>query len=384
MLSHARDALRTRSAARFGTRCGAGMLVAGLLGATVAQVAGTPGLLVENARLEHNGMRVAHGVFARNLVLDAVTVGDATFTREENRIHSGVDVRVSIDGGEEVRDEARSAVGDPDSTGTWRVLGDEEMASGSAPVRIVTARDLHPVPTTALDTIGGFSISTMLSTDGSSAVRIDVLFPLGVTDNAAGTSDRIPEVLVVGPIPSGAYTLTAILAGDIDDPSLASESAVITAETLDRSRSGVSILWAGGSGASPIAMLGFDLDDLGAHEGTAIGYRIKVPAGVSMTCKVFGLGDPSIQPLGNVDELLVNLGDVGGGFGKYGGGGRLRLPLPPLDFPSFPRGGPVSPDGGPRGPGPTVTTPPIPAPSAALVLIAGVLAASRQRALRRR
>jgi hypothetical protein len=247
------------------------------------------GITLDSVRFALNGQHVLAGVYAGNLTLDALSLGDATFTREESTIHGIAAVRVWV----------RASA---DGSSTWRLVTDEELVAGAAAVRIASARDLDPPPTTAIDALSGLSVSSMLLCDGSADVRIDIFFPTGIVDDRPERRDRMPEALLVGPPPSGNVTLAAILAGDIDDPTVAAESVTVDPADLDSGRSGVAILWRGAERATPIAFAGYDLNDLGASRGGALGYRLTVPRGVTMACKLFGLGEASLQTLATNEE----------------------------------------------------------------------------------
>lgn len=292
---------------------------------------------LESARFLHEGAPVVQGTFAGNLMLDAVSIGDATFSRDRSTLHAIAAVRVSV-GGE----------------GRWTPLADEELAAGGAAARIVAARDMVPAPSTAIDTLGGLSVSTMLLADGRDDVRIDVFLPMGVLDDAPGRPDRGPEALLVGPPPSGPVFLRAILAGDIDDPVVAEEPVTVTRDAVDAGRSGAAVIVAGSSRPMNVAMVGYDLDDLGAHEAGAVGFRLEVPRGVTMAFKLFGLGEAPMSVLASAaaledTPLMASLGGGALGFGGGGGGGSGRM----HPFPTFvgPRSYALGGDGGSGGGG---------------------------------
>ncbi len=352
MLWHALNGLVTRSAADRAARCGGVAASILLLGASslaetekrevVSTASVEAGIPLDSARFDCNGERVLRGVFAGNLTIDALSMGEGTFTREESQLHPIATVRVWAQRPGEA----------------WRLLSDEEIASGRATVRIIAARDFQPAPTTSLDVLGGLSVATMLINDGREAVRIDALLPLGINDNAVGVPDRTPEVVLVGPPPSGPVTLAAIIAGDIDDPVLAEGAAIVTTQAVDEGRSGVAMIWAGSESATPLAMLGFDLDDLGVHEGVALGFRIEIPPGITLTCKLLGLGEAALSTLARADAASDTFGDFGmigsGGGGGYGGGGYGGggygggggLSLPPYRVDPSPGSGPGGGGGG--------------------------------------
>jgi hypothetical protein len=340
----------------------------------IAGARGEP-MPVDNARCLVDGTPVFRGTFAANLVLDSISIGDATFRAEDMKIHGAADVRVLV------RDESG-----------WRTLVDDEIASGAHGVRVVAGRDFLPPPGTALDAMSSGSIASMLVVDGTRDVRIDVMLPLGVADNAKGRPDRMPEVLLVGPPPRGSIELRALLAGSIDDPVVSTEGLVVDADVAARCLSGFAVLFGGATRPLVLAMAGFDLDAVGATDGAALGFRVEAANGSAAVFKLFGLGDAASVLLGSAEDPMASLGlvsggTIGGGGGGGGGGRRGRSSLPPAVFipPSiFGGGGGVSIDGGGGGGG-GGSRPPAPPviPAPAVPMLAAVLALLGNRRRRR-
>jgi len=361
-------AKRNGRAKHFAPRTLAALIAATFLCTVVlANDAGAPvrslGVPLDSARFEIDGKTVLRGIFASDVRLDALSLGEVTYTREAGKLHEIAAVRVST----------------INADGTTRVFSDEELASGSASCRIIAGRDMTALPHSALDTLGGLSVATMLMNDGSANVRIDVYFPAGVLDDLPGTVDRKPEAILVGPPPTNAVRLGAIVAGDIDDPVIADGVIEVPPEALEAGRSGVAILFGDFAKPRTIAMVGYDLDELGVHDGPALGFRIEIPRGVIMGCKIFGGGESATDVLASAsagEPLLASFGEGWIGGGDFREPGHLAIPPFGRAFPIS--GAPfVGSDGGPNPPGGSI--PIVPAPAALIVLALGLMAPRRRR-----
>ena len=317
------------------------------------------GIPLDNARFQLDGKTVLRGVFGGDLRLDSVSLGEATYTREAGKLHEIAAVRVSLTL--------------PD--GSKRILSDEELASGPAPCRIIAGRDVTPWPSSAIDAMGGLSVATMLINDGSVSVTIDLLFPAGMRDDSPGKVDRKPEAILVGPPPSGSVRLGAIVAGDLDEPVIAEGMIDVPPEAFEAGRSAAAVLFGNVPGAKTIAMVGYDLDDVGVHNGPTLGFRIEIPKGVIIGFKLFGCGESETDMLASADSSHPFLGAFEGGFigeGSYGG---EVGPLPYQGFPGNPPGSRTPFTGTDGGPPPNPPSPPIPAapaPGAIIVLLGGL------------
>ncbi|MFO0828041.1 MAG: hypothetical protein U0572_07810 [Phycisphaerales bacterium] len=335
------------------------------------------GIPLDNARFEIDGTTVLGGVFGGDLRLNAVTLGEATFTRDEGKLHEIAAVRVRV----------------AQSDGSMRTLSDEELVGGAAAVRIIAGRDIATPPTTGLDTMGGLSVATMLINDGSADVQIDVLLPVGLKDDKPGKSDREPEAILVGAPPRGAMRLGAIIAGDIDDPLVAEGVVEVPPTAFEDGRSAASVLFGGLDKPRAIAMVGYDLDDLGVHEVPALGFRLEIPRGTIVACKIFGAGESVLDMLASAAPPepfagALDGGSVGGGGGGGGGWYSGQSTQGELALPSWGGGGgDISIDGGGGGGGggshspPSPPEPPVPGPAGLAPILVGlcVQGSSRRR-----
>lgn len=325
---------------------------------------GTP---LDNARFDVDGKVVLRGTFASDVKIDSMSLGQVTYSREEGRLHEIVAVRVSR----------------IDENGVAWPVSDEELESGTGPCRIIAGRDVSPWPASALDTLSGLSVSTLLTADGTADVRVDVLFPGALLDDNPDEEDREPEAILVGPPPSGPITLGGIIAGDLEDPVVAAPMVEVPPEALAAGRSNVSVIYGrDGAHALPVAMVGYDLNELSAPEGSIIGLRIEIPRGVMFSCKLIGGGKTETQMLASAELANPLIGALGDGYytGDPVGGayfGPLQLP-PPVSTPfantSLPGGG--GGDGGPSDPPETPS--PVPTP-ATIVAFAAIVAANGRR-----
>ncbi|MBL9150268.1 MAG: hypothetical protein JNM94_16385 [Phycisphaerae bacterium] len=328
-----------------------------------------PGIPVETARFEVDGRMVVHGTFATNVNLDSLTIGEATYSREEGRLHEIVAVRVYA----------------LDADGNAVPISDEELANGSASAAIIAARDLEPWPSSAIDTLGGLSVATLLVSRGTASIRIDVLFAAPILDDKPGEVDKNPEAILIGPPPDGSVRLSALIAGDLDDAIEGPVPISVPLESLKAGRSNVDvILGRERPSTEPVAFVGYDIDEFGVSETPIIGLRLEIPAGVLMSCKLFAAGKSELQMLASADSppLMAALGE-GYNFGRSGGGASSGpLQLPPPVYPLF--NGPVDIDGGGGGSSvPPNNTPVIPSPPAFLALACACAGAAGARRGRR-
>jgi hypothetical protein len=326
-----------------------------------------PGIPVETARFEVDGRSVVHGTFATNVNLDSLTIGEATYTREEGRLHEIVAVRVYA----------------LDADGHATPVSDEELAAGTAAAAIIAARDLDPWPQSAIDTLGGLSVATLLLSRGTTAIRVDVMFASPILDDKPGELDKNPEAILIGPPPDGSVRLSALIAGDLDEATEGPVVVSVPLESLKAGRSNVDVIYGRERPASrPVAFVGYDIDEFGVSETPIIGLRLEIPAGVLMSCKLFAAGKSETQMLASADSppLMAALGD-GFYIGRSGGGASSGpLQLPPPVYPPLNGPGDISGDGGGGSVPPDNDTPVIPGPPAFLALACAYLAAGRRRA----
>lgn len=252
------------------------------------------------------------GTYSSPVMLDAVTLGEATFRSEANEFISPADVRVYVEAGAD----------------QWRLLTHEEMSEPISPVRYALSRDVGSQSVdSVLSALDGRDLTQLLYTDATSNIRIDVVLAAAVMDDQPGAPDRSPEVMLITSVTNGSARLVPVVAGYVDDPVFAGTTVIADEASTRAGATGMSLVLDGIDAAQPMHIVGFDLsDDFGLDEATSpIGYRIELPARSAGVIAVLGCGRES-QVLG-LGELVLNdedevaagtLGGGGGGSGNVG------------------------------------------------------------------
>ena len=321
---------------------------------------------------------VFNGLFSGDVLIDTLTLGDTTYRAELQEFVEAAAIRVYVD---------------RTGNGSWELLTDEDLAGGAEPVSLALARDLNPadIPT-ALDAVQGLSISHMLHTTGSAAVRVDVLLTVGIYDDKPTEDDQTPEAIVVGSFRESGPQVTAMIAGHVDEPVFAGRTALLDGNEITAGATGMDILLGNNDTPQGICVLGLDLSgQLGVEEGIlAVGYRLEIPAGQTAMFNIFGAAVEGQRALGEdlqvLDEPEAFGGALGGGGRSLGAGVGAGSHLPRGSRTSFRgSGGGGGGGGGGRPPFEPKDTPDdpekpqdVPAPGSLITLLAGGLIRSRR------
>lgn len=269
----------------------------------------------QSGRFVSEDRSVFNGLYATDVRIDALTLGDKTYRAQLGEFVEPADVRIWVD---------RTGNGD------WDLITDEQLARGGEPVALALARDLHHADyESAIDAVQGLSLSHMLITDGSAAVRVDYLLTAGIFDNHPQENDVSPEAIVMGSLGGRRARLTAMIGGNLDEPILAPDSAVIKEESFAGGRTSMEIVLDSEAGAHAISVLGLDNSgDMDVRRGMmTVGYRLEIPPGPPAMFNVIGAA-LEWQHAPNADVLVADEPEEdafcswiggGGGMASYGG-----------------------------------------------------------------
>lgn len=349
---------------------------------------------------------VSRGVFSSDLLLDHLSIGEASFRAQLDEFIEMTSVRIYA--------------ASQDDDGAFRLLSDEQLAGGASPVSFAVARDLDPAKfNTALDAMQGRNLAHMLFSDGSTAVRVDAMLAFPLYDNKPSEADRSPEGLLIGSFNNHTVRVWAIVAGNVESPILGNRYEELVFDHFDLARTPISMLIHGQEAAMGMTIVGLDLfGNLGLRSGEAVlGFRVEIEPspGNPIMFNVIGAGGEDQKTLGqNVTEMtqpedFAFFGSVGGGSsggmsgiggiagrgfgsgggisgGGGGGGGGARSPgggndTPPPDTADPTPGPSETPGGGGGGGGSEVPIDPnIPGPGGlALLLTAAAMGRKRRR-----
>lgn len=336
----------------------------------------------QTGRFVNEGREVFSGTFSNDVLIDALTVGAATYRASMDELIEPLAVRISVDS---------------DGDGVFGLLTDEMLRSGAFPAGLAVALQLDPAKfSTALEAMQGLSLAHMIYTDGTSPVQIDVLLVTSIYDGKPTEDDTEPELIVLGSMSGHAITAAAIIGGNVDDPIFAQEPVDMPADLFKASATGMEMVIRQIAQPQTMTIAGLDLShDLGVQEGVqTIGYRVTIGKGAPAMIAVLGAGMEAQRVLAQdmplvpeVDEFLLGAlfaagSGAGGSVFRVPGvqEGTIFNPRVPLEFRGDGGGGGGRP---PEGfPPPTdPEQPTIPAPSAFAALgLAFALNKKRRRA----
>lgn len=280
---------------------GAGTLCAGALASTSS---------FQTGRFLSGDNEVRAGLFGQNVTIDTLTIGDATYRSERSELMHAMTVRVYAD---------------TNGDGELDLLTDEAMASGRSLVGLAIARELNAGEfSTALSAMQGLSLGHMLYTDGTTPVRVDVLLAVSTYDDRPLEDDGAPEAIIIGSFSEHQVRVTAITAGNVDDPTFAAKTATLDRSHFESARTGMDMLTHNAEKPFAISMVGLDQSgDLGVEEGVEVlGYRVEIAVGAPAMFNIMGASYEGVGALAReMPELDEEVGFLGGALGGGGGGG---------------------------------------------------------------
>jgi len=334
---------------------------------------------------------VTRGTFVGDVSVKNLTMGQRTLTALDGTIGNASAVRIYTA---------------PAGSNDFALVPDDAIGKPGIPVGFAVGREVDPANVgTGLEALTGYSLSRMLSINGTDRVRIDMIAASPQRDNDADTDDPEPEVLLAGSLKGLSMTMTPIVGGEIEDPVLGAPVPVPGARAAE-GEIGISILIRGSDTPFPISMVGFDLSgDFGVpSEQKLTGLRIEIEPGPPAIVKAWFTGvnadvmpsqfeeddfKPVLAGALSDDESGSSFayGDGGsygynpglyGGSGGFSGDGGGSIPGSPFVTTNTGGGGG---GGGGGGAPPTPPAPPIPSPGPlALLALALGLASPRRRA----
>lgn len=248
---------------------------------------------------------VYNGVYD-SVRLDALSIGEGMFRAARQEFIAASAARVYVD-----------ATG----RGDWRLLTDAELTSGIGPVRLMRQGSV-------LDAFNTRDLSGLLHTDGTVAVRVDILMTTGIYNNRSSTADRTPELVLLGRFGDAPVRVAAMIGGNVNNPVFADRVHEVAASSLRQNDTGIELRH--GNESIPLAAVGFDLGSaFGVPTGVpAIGYRLEIAPGSPSFFTLFGSASPQqVEETETLvrDESNDRANEFGGGGGgavgdAYGGG----------------------------------------------------------------
>lgn len=265
------------------------------------------------------------GSFGSSVLLDTLTIGEATYRSSMDEMIEAASVRVRVD---------------RNGDGRYELLSDDEIMRGDGPVSFAFGRNVDSTSyRTTLDVMRGRDLARLLMSDGRAAVQLDVLLTTEIIDDRPDIEDHAPEAIVLGSFNGQGARLAAIIGGNVDQPILARDPVHIDPATIAAGESGVNIVVAGLDAPIPISIVGLDLfGGLGVRgQQSALGFRLEIPAGSPAFFNVLGTAHAAqqVDRHTDIDEDhedaygFESLGGGGGGGGYgYGGAGRISFAAP--------------------------------------------------------
>lgn len=303
---------------RFNRRLLSGVsLGASIIAASGASASGP--IPFESGTFLSDDMEVFQGIFSQSLKLDTLSLGEATFRVDRNELVRPSSIRVYVD---------------VDRDGNYELLSDEQLQAGKSPVGFAFGRDMEiSEGSTSIEVASSLDFARMLYTDGTVPVRVDVLLSIPLYDNEGELADNMPEAIVAGSLDINGIALTAIVAGNLDEPITARRTLKINQDSIASGETGIVMLMTRPLIPQRIGIVGADLsEDLGLRPGlTALGYRLEVNPGNEGVFAVLGSADEAQLLLGMEEpiieiENLASAGELGGGGGGGSMGGAGNLP----------------------------------------------------------